>query len=741
MDEYDSNDFLKGEEINFRSLWNILQKRRRIIFCVALPLLAVTTIYSFIIKPTYTAKGTLLIEKEPNILTFEEIFQIESFMDDYYQTQYKLLQSRALANNVIEKLKLHENESFAGRLLNQKKTDDSSNKKFRSKLINVLLKRLTIRPVRNTRLVEVNFSDKDPDFSATVVNTLIDSFIDLNIEARYETTEQASEFLTSQISELRAEVEKKEKELQKYGAEKNIIPLSDTETTIVERLGELNRALTAAQIDRVRKQSYYNEIKVATPDYIPEALNNLLIQNLREEYVNLNRQYTKEAETLRPDHPEMQRLQAELESAKKSLEDETNNLIKGAYSDYQTALSKERSLTAVFNRQYQDAIQLNSDAITYNSLKIEVENKKNLLESLYKRQSEAGVAARLRGMRTSNVRIADRAEIPLYPSSPKKMLNIIIALCVGLFVGVCLAFLFEYLDVSVKDLQDVEKYSGLPTLGIVPAFSENGYLRRYGYEGKLNKKKKMGKATAASQLALREAYPHKKEKVKEIKSVDLITHFSPKSLFSENYRTIQTTLLLSSSGADLKSMVITSSLPLEGKTTTLSNLAVTLAQEDKNVVIVDSDLRKPKQHKLFKTKNLYGLANYLTSDVTFKDLIKVTPIPNLFLINAGPVPANPSKLLGSDKMATFIENLKHSFDYVLFDSPPIMALPDALVLGPKTDGVILVVWGGKTSRVALRQAKDKLDQLNIRTLGVILNNVSLEDQDFYYKQYYHHYYT
>ena len=199
-------------------------------------------------------------------------------------------------------------------------------------------------------------------------------------------------------------------------------------------------------------------------------------------------------------------------------------------------------------------------------------------------------------------------------------------------------------------------------------------------------------------------------------------------------------MLLSSPETNLKSVIVTSPLPLEGKTTTISNLAVTLAQADKNVVLVDSDLRKPRQHRLFKIRNHYGLSNYIVSDIEIKNLIKTTPIPNLFLINAGPIPPNPSELLGSDKMNNFIENLKHSFDYILFDTPPILGLSDALVLGPKTDGVILIVWGGKTSKDALKQAKVKLDQLNIRILGVILNNVSIKDQDYYYKQYYHHYY-
>jgi polysaccharide biosynthesis transport protein len=758
MDDYGYEERTPEGGFNLREYWAVILKRKWTIISFALIVLVTVTIGSFLIKPTYTAKGTLLVEKEPNILTFEDIFQIEAFNDDYFQTQYKLLQSRALADDTIDRLKLYENEKFSGKIKKEGEVPAQSDVKFREKLIERFLDRLGVKPIRQTRLVEVNFKDHDPKFAAEVLNALFDSFIDMNIQKKFQATEQATEFLSGQITSVRAEIEEKEKKLGEYGAEKNIIILSDKETTIVEKLGELNRALTEAQIDRVKKEAYYNEIRIASPDYIPQTLTNPLIQTLREDYARMTREYLKKSETFRPDYPEMQRLKTELDSAKESLKSETQNLIKGAYSDFQGAFKKEKSLEEVFNNQKQEAIKLNSNAILYNSLKTEVENKKSLLESLLTRQSETGVSARLKGLRTSNIWIVDRAAPPLYPSSPRKKLNIVLALFLGLFGGLGLAFLFEYLDDSVKSFQDVEKYTGLPSLGVVPAFSQNGFRKiqaagskRGGIKVKVKVKVKGrqwlpdGTRAEKSEIGAPEDTGMAKAQVQtgeanEPKSIELITHFAPKASISENYRSIRTTLLLSAVDSKLRTFVVTSALPQEGKTATLSNLAVTFAQAGKRVLIVDADLRKPRQHRIFRIKNLDGLTNFLSTQIDIRQLVKPTEIPDLYLINAGPVPPNPVELLGSEKMGAMIDNLKQYFDYILFDSPPLLPVSDAVVLGPKIDGVILVAWGGKTSRDALKRAKEKLDTHQIKCAGVIINNISLDEHDYFFMKHYYHYY-
>ncbi|MGB9894096.1 MAG: GumC family protein, partial [Candidatus Saccharicenans sp.] len=324
-DNYTEPQIIDTGEIDLRKYLDIIIRRRWTVISITIIAVVITMLFSFVSRPVYTARGTVMIEKEPNILSFEDIFQIETFRDDYFQTQYKLLQSRSLAERTIDRLKLWEKEEFAGR--KTLTAEDLKNPVFKRKLVDRFLDRLEVKPVRMTRLVEVAFKAHDPVLAGDCVNALFDSFVDINVEAKYEATEQATEFLSQQITELRKEISQKEQELQNYGQEKDIVILSDKETTILDKLSELNKALTEAQIDRVKKESYYNGIKDASPDFIPEGLNNLLIQRLREDYLKLSREYVKMQEKFQPEYPEMQRLKAELDSARDLLKNETQRLV------------------------------------------------------------------------------------------------------------------------------------------------------------------------------------------------------------------------------------------------------------------------------------------------------------------------------------------------------------------------------------------------------------------------------
>lgn len=731
----------EGQEINLREYWDRVWRRRRTVLAVAIGVFALGAFWTFIQKPTYTAKTQLLIEKEPNILSFDQVLQIEAMRDDFYQTQYKLLSGRGLADSVIERLKLYGNPEFVGRPRAGKTPVDPTDHVFREKLIDNFSKRLTVRPVRLTRLVDVSFDARDPQLAADIVNDLSAAFIDLNINMKYAATEQATTFLSEQIKTLQTEIQQKENQLQGFEAEANIVALSDNETTVIDALGQINKALTDAQIDRSRREATWNGLRNVSPDYVPSAIDNLLIQKLREDYVRLKRQYEKMEGRFQPDYPELQRTRVELDSARKSLEDEIQNLVKGAYSEYQTALRREQSLENEFNEQKSAAFKMNSSAVTYNGLKVEIQNKKTLLDSLLRRESETGVEARLKGLRTSNIRVVDRARVPVRPSSPNKKRNLLLALILGLGGGVALAFLFDVLDNSVKTSEDVERYSGLPTLGIVPKFSLEGASKAYTYSRRLKpagEPKQLEASTDASAPAAPFVATVEQGAGKP-GSIELVPHYFPNSRLAESYRSIRTALLLSSADNPVKTMAVTSPMPGEGKSVSAANLAITLAQSGKTVLLVDADLRRPRQHRMFKVKNTYGLTTYLTDSIELKEVVKSTEIPNLFLINAGPIPPNPAELLGSDKMSRFIRMMSEESDYVLFDLPPMIEISDALVLGAKVDGVVLVIWGDRTSREALRKTREKLDLLKVRTLGVIINNVSVPQYGYhYYKDYNYH---
>jgi capsular exopolysaccharide synthesis family protein len=290
-------------------------------------------------------------------------------------------------------------------------------------------------------------------------------------------------------------------------------------------------------------------------------------------------------------------------------------------------------------------------------------------------------------------------------------------------------------------------------LGVVPKFSLAGANKAYSYGRRLKEGKKPRQITAGGRAAAAgtgagagagasdtTGFVAAVEKAESPLTIELVPHFFPNSRLAESYRSIRTALLLSSADRPVKTIAVTSALPGEGKTVSVANLAVTLAQSGKTVLVVDADLRRPRQHRLFKVKNTFGLTTYLTDSVPIKDVVKSTEITNLFLVNAGPIPPNPAELLGSEKMTRFIKMMAEECDFMLFDLPPMLEISDALVLGAKVDGVVLVVWGDKTSREALKKAREKLDMLKLRTLGVVINNVTLPHHGgYYYKDYYHHY--
>lgn len=718
-----------GQAINLRELWQIFLKRKWIVIMTAAIILAAVTVVSFLTTPTYTAKGQILIEREANILSFENMLQIEPLSDDYYQTQYKLLQSRSLAGDTIDRIKLFDNAALVKQVLGDASAGPAAKTDpvLRRRLVTWFLGRLDVQPLRKTRLVDLTFAYRDPKLAADALNALIESYIQMNVERKYQATEQATDFLATQITTVRNEIEAMEQKLQEYGRSKNIIALSSSENTVVEKLGDLNRALTEAQIERINKETYYNTIKNAGPDYIPRALEGSLIQRLAEEYNRLSRDYAKRSETFLPDYPEVQSVKAEMDAAKKALEDETKALVGRAYTDLQAAISREQRLSSDFNQQRGAAFQLNSNAIQYNSLTIEIQNAKNLLESLMTRKSEADVQSRLKGFRSSNIWVVDRAEVPLVPSSPHTAKNMVVGLLVGLFLGLGLALLDENLDVTIKNAEDIRKWAGVPTLGMVPAFAKDGSAEGGDLLGE--GMSAIGDKVAMVWSSVGGGRPGKMKARSE--QADLQVPFSPDSPFSEQYRTIRTALLFSMEDNNRRALAVTSPMPQDGKTATACNLAASLAKTGKRVMLVDADLRKPRLHSVFRTKNLGGLTNYLMTGLSWDDLLRATPIPTLFLITAGPVPPDPLELLGSDKMAALIAQLKKDFDFVLVDTPPVLAVSDALVIGSRLDAAIMVVRRGRTPREALRRAQERLEEHKIKNLGVVLNGVRMQDLDEY----------
>jgi capsular exopolysaccharide synthesis family protein len=732
--------------------WHIVLKWKWVAALFFFIALFAATLYSFLVPPVFTSSGSVWIEDDPKILPFEDV---QSFgAGTNLQSHTQLLRSRTLAADTIDKLKLYENPDFAGKPKKGVKAIDPADPVFRERLIQSFLGSVSVTSVERTSLVNVQFSNRNPKLAADTLNALFEGYIDMIVRKRYSASEKASEFLNTQIAELRTEIESKERELNKYGSEKDILPLTAAEAPTVNRMGEVNKALTDATIDKINKLNHYNQLKSAPLGEIPDAPENSLIQRLREQYIALSRQYRTRLATVTPEYPEMQRLKSELDAATEALQNETQNLIRNAYNDYQAALRTELSFQKLLDDQKNAAYKANSNSVLYNSLRIELENKKALLETLSKRQSETDVSSRLKGLEALNVWIVDKADYPLKPAFPNKRKNVLMGFLFGLVGGIGLALGLEFLNNTVKTSKDVTSSIGVPTLGTIPAFEAEAkpkgpiaeFVKIISMLRGKGERKEARISRRDDDRSVRLLVPNGPtgglvNNGSRRSKIDLIASREPQSIQAESYRSIRTTLLVSSPPGKIKTILFTSPLAREGKSSTVSNMGITLAEAGKRVVIIDSDLRKPKQARIFGiiSGNGPGLSRYLSSPIEPADIVKTTKISNLQLITSGPLPANPIEILTSEKMDALIAYLKRSFDFVLFDTPPLLAVSDALAMGPMADAIILVVRGGQTPIPALKQAKQKLDTHKLKCLGVILNGVDLVEQDGYYSRQYYNY--
>jgi capsular exopolysaccharide synthesis family protein len=624
----------------------------------------------------------------------------------------------------------------------------------KERLVQTFLKNVAVTASDRTQLVDIQYSSRDPKLAADILNALFDGYIKMIIKRKYAASEQASQFLNEQVEALRTDIEAKEAEINRYGSEKDIMPLTAFEAPAVSRIAEVNTALTNATIDRINKYNAYNQLKSAPLGEVPNAPETSLIQRLRTEYITLNRQYVTRLATVRPEFPAMQRLKSELDAAKTALQNETQTLVQNAYNEYQAALQTERSLQGLLNARKTEAYRANSNSVVYNSLRIELDNKKSLLEAILRRQSETDVSSRLEGLEALNVWIVDKADYPLKPAFPDKIKNTVLGLLIGLAGGIGLALGLEYLNHTVKTTKDVAHSVSLATLGLIPAFvaetKPSGpkaefarILAMFKGDGTVQETphSRSGRKTSAGTSVTGDPDRKGLEKKPHAPQIELIAARESQSIQAESYRSIRTTLLVSSPPGKIKTILFTSPLAKEGKSSTISNLGITFAEAGKRVVIVDADLRKPKQAKLFDIPSISGpgLSQYLSSGINPEDIVQHTCIPNLSLITSGPLPANPIELLSSERMDMLVAYLKRSYDFVLLDTPPILAVSDTMALGPMADTIILVVRGGQTPIPALRQARAKLDSHKLKCLGVILNGVDMIDEDGYYARQYYNY--
>jgi succinoglycan biosynthesis transport protein ExoP len=725
----ENQDLLVEEGTQFTEIWELIKKRRMIVYYFAGFILLAALIRVQLQTPLFMASGTLLIEKEGrdqmNLLNQYSPYDPD-FMNEYLNTQIRVLTSRSLARKVIAELdKLPGKEkkpapkpgSLRQVLQGDKEAPDAEAQMAGA--VSGFLDRLGVNNITDTRLLEVSYVSPDPKMAAHSVNTLFDKFIEFNLEMKAEATQQAAEFLTAQIEEMRRNLAQKEQELQEYGKRKELYYIRGEDSTVVQKLSDLNGAYTAAQIERVNREATYRELKGKAYDNYSEVRASNLITSLKQEYSTKESEYKRKSQIFQDSYPEMQRLKSQLEGLQKRINEETADIARKVLNqveaDYQAALKKENYLMEMLNQQKGTVVSSNSNAIYYNSLKIEVENMRSLLDFLTRKQKESMLTSRLEGLNTSNIKIVDPAEIPARPFSPNKQRTLLLALMLGIGGGIFLIFALNYLDNTVKSPEEVEKLLHLPALGFIPAVGAKASQSYYSHYYSDRKKQQF------------------EQKIKEVELVNLK---EPESTFAEHYRNIRTSLLLSTPDQPPKVFVVTSALPQEGKTVTAINLAVAFTQLGKKVLILDCDLRRPRVHKIFRIKNTAGVTSFLVGRSRIEDIIYRFPgEPNLHVLPSGPIPPNPVELIISKGMKDVIAGLRQHYDFIFIDAPPLMGIQDAILLGDLADGLLLVAWGGKTPRKVIEKAKAEIEKFNIRLLGVILNKVNMRRFAYAYSSY------
>jgi capsular exopolysaccharide synthesis family protein len=587
-----------------------------------------------------------------------------------------------------------------------------------SRKVDVLLRMLTVEPIRTSNLVKISFTTPSSDLSSLLANTWVKAFIDHNFDMKFNATAQAGEWLSKQLQDVRDKLEQSEAALHEYVKQKQILITGDKKDIVTTKLADLSEALTKAQGERIAREALYRQSQGMRFDSIPAVLENPMISKLRGEYYTLESESRRLSETYKPGYPKMVRLRESMNQIKRQIEIEITQIVDAIKQEYEAAVKKEQLLQAALNEQKHVTVAMNQELIGYDILKRDVDTNRQIYGSILERQKQAGVS---QGLTASNVQIVDLAEPPMGPFSPNKTRNILLGIVLGLTVAIGMAFFFDYLDNTVKHSEELERTLGIPSLALIPSLASamprqgRGELSREGGNGNHNG----SKPTFA-----------------------LVAHSDLGSTLTEAFRTLRTSLLFSSAGSPPKSILFTSAQPSEGKTGLSINTAISLSQLGGSVLLIDADMRRPSCHSHLELSLKPGLSDYLTGNADLVSIIKRTTVPNLHCIPAGTIPVNPAELLASPMTKETIELLSQRFNYIVVDSPPIFAVADALILSTVVKGVILVVQGGRTPREMIQRAFKSLIELNAPVLGAVLNNVNIRGNGYphYYHYHYGHYY-
>jgi capsular exopolysaccharide synthesis family protein len=669
----------------------ILLRRRWAFLAVFIGIVATIAFYSFAATPIFKATVQLLIERQaPRLLEQVPGGSEYSYNEEFYQTQYKLLESRALAKKVVDKLQLKNNPVYAGMF--QKlpaNADEALKQRAEESLVGAIAGGIQVTPIQQSSLVDVSFSDPDPKFAARVVNTFAQCFIQQSLDLQFAASQEGADWLQQKLTEARKKLEDSEAKLNEYKKEHNIVTSEDKETLTGQNLEQLSKDLLVAQTQRMEAETRFQAVSQGRP--IPQVLNNPLIQTLKGQEAKLIAEQSELSRKFGESHPRMIQINNELAATRGKIGAEMSQIVQAIKNEYQMAKAQEENLKGALDAQKQSTQDMSDRSIQYRVLLRDVETNRALYENVLK---SLKTVTTTENMPATNIRIVYPATVPEAPFYPRKTRNMLIALVLGVGCGIALALGLENLDTTLKTPEEVEGWLKIPNLAMIPHIEGSASNPVEG-------------------------------------SPELIVHHGSQPQVSESYLGLRTSILFSTADQAPRILLVTSSLPGEGKTLTAANLATALAKAEPPVLLVDCDLRHPSLHTLFQVPREPGLSNFLVGDINELPLVE-TLVPNLLLIPAGKIPPNPSELLHSARMQKFFALALEKFGRVVVDSPPLMSVTDAAILATMVEGVLLVVKAGAVPRKAAMDAVGQLQDLNAPILGTILNNVPIHRDGYYY---------
>lgn len=698
-------------ESALRQALDVVYRRRDDALIVCGLVVGVALLYTLSATPAYEARAQLLIETEaPNVVSFEEVLQQNRQSAEYYQTQYRILESRSLAKRALDAGGLWRHPALQPRQAAWYSPRHMARTAFawlgglfrrapaatsldgdsiaQARTIDAFLAGLTIAPVRNSRLVDVRYLSPDPGFAAQAANVLAKAYVDQSLEYRLTASQEASRWLEQQMGEQRKAVQDAELALQRYREDYDASSLQERQNIVIQRLADLNSALTRARTERIGKEASFLRLQEirregASLDAFPAVLANGLVQQLKGELAVLQRQESELSQQLGDRHPDMLRVRSGIQTAQAKLQAQIEQVVQSVENEYEAALSEERSLQRALEAQKGEAQALNRRAVDYGVLEQDAKANREVFDALMKRTRETDISGNLR---TSNIRIVDGAEVPQAPSYPSRATHLLLGLAAGLVFGLAFVLVVDFFDSRIKTPSELKAALPLPYLGSIPI-------------------------TPAS-------HGH------------LLVNNGVRQPFAESVRGLQSNILFAAPG-QRRSIAVTSTAPGEGKTVVASNLALSLAMSGHRVLLIDADLRQPRQQDLFGAPLYPGLADVITRAARPSEAIRAV-VDRLWLLPAGHLPATPPELLGAPIFAEMLNTFTDSFDWVILDSPPVTGMADAAQIAHVAGGVLFVVGAEMTTRAAARAALEQLDTARATYVGAVLNRLDPDGHPYYY---------